>query len=506
MTSDSGPLLCAIDVGTSGARAIAIAISGRVVAQARHAFPTRVVQPGWAEQDPEDWTQGALSALRRLTSKLDAPKRIVVIGLTGQCPTVAPFDRSGNPLGPGLLYRDNRAAQEAIEMRQRLGETTMHRRTGHVAEAFHIGPKVLWLRRHAPEVFRATARFLQPRDAVLRHLTGLDLTDETHANATLFFDLRARRWAPDLFQAFDLDPALFPEAAAPWSVAGPLNQRVAREVGIPRSIPVVVGAADSQCAAFGAGVVDIGPVSEMAGASSCLNSAVTEPLEDRRITHYSHVVPGRFCTELGVNTAGAAVAWARESLGFASYEALSAAAERFRVRWRRMSSRAAGALEIAPLFVPFLGDGERTDPTVRGAFIGLAGRHGPPELAYAVLEGVALAVRNRIRTLIEAGGLCEELRRSGGGARFAITGELEADLLGVPVLHLPHDTTALGVTMLAARAIGLESEASAAIKAGLARARHFEPSAWGTEAVAPRAAWFEKVLLDPIIHAADAAT
>src|SRR5439155_2760105 len=108
------------------------------------------------------------------------------IGLTGQCPTAAPFDRRGRPAGPGMLYRDNRAAAEAREMREAIGVVEMHRRTGHTAEAFHIGPKVLWLRRHRPDVFGRTRRFLQPRDVVLRRLTGRTATDESHADATLF--------------------------------------------------------------------------------------------------------------------------------------------------------------------------------------------------------------------------------------------------------------------------------------------------------------------------------
>ena len=98
--------------------------------------------------------------------------RIAAIGLTGQCPTVAPFDAAGEPVGPGMMYRDNRASAEATLMRDRIGESVMHARTGHLADAFHVGPKVLWLREHRPDVFARTDRFLQPRDVVLRALTG----------------------------------------------------------------------------------------------------------------------------------------------------------------------------------------------------------------------------------------------------------------------------------------------------------------------------------------------
>ena len=170
--SDRAPLLVAVDVGTTGARAAAIDLSGRVVAEARRPYPTRAPQPGWAEQDAGDWAAHAVSALAGLSRKLPQPKRVAAVGLTGQCPTVAPIGDDGRPVGPGMLYRDNRAVAEATEMRDRVGAEAMHARTGHVAQAFHIGPKVLWLRSRLPEVYAATHRFLQPRDVVLRRLTG----------------------------------------------------------------------------------------------------------------------------------------------------------------------------------------------------------------------------------------------------------------------------------------------------------------------------------------------
>ncbi len=191
-------VLIAVDVGTGGARAVAVDLKGRVIAEVRRPYQTREPRPGWAEQNPKDWSDRAAQALTALGRRLGRRYQAVAIGLTGQCPTVAPFDAQGRPAGPGLLYRDNRAVDEAGEMRERIGIETMHQRTGHVAEPFHVGPKVLWLRRHQPDVFRKTARFLQPRDVVLRRLCGADATDETNANATLFFDLGKRRWATDL--------------------------------------------------------------------------------------------------------------------------------------------------------------------------------------------------------------------------------------------------------------------------------------------------------------------
>lgn len=491
-------VLIAIDVGTGGARAIAVDLDGRVIAEVRRSYPTREPLPGWAEQNPDHWSDRAAQALTALGRRLGRRHRPVAIGLTGQCPTVAPIDGLGRPVGPGLLYRDNRAVDEAREMRERIGAEALHRRTGHVAEAFHVGPKVLWLRRHQPEIFRKTARFLQPRDVVLRRLCGEEATDETNANATLFFDLRARRWATDLLAAFDLAPALFPDARAPWSIAGELA--ASNQFGLPAGVPIVIGSADSQCAAFGAGVVDPGPVSEMAGSSSCLNSAVVQPLADIRVTHYSHVVPNRFSTELGVNTAGAAIDWAVARLGYRTHAALAADATRFRRDWQKQGSRAADPVEMAPLFLPYLGDGERDDPSLRAAFIGLSSRHDRRAMAYAVLEGVAFAVWSTLVILQEAGSPLEELRVSGGGGTLPLLSQLKADVLGRPVLDFRHDATAIGAAMLAGTACGLQNEMRAAMNRVMKDGRRFGPTEWGSEAVAPRATWFARTVRDPGVH------
>jgi xylulokinase len=493
----AAPLLVAVDVGTTGARAAAVDLDGRVVAEVRRPYRTRVPRPGWAEQDPRDWEARAVEALAGLARRLRRRGPVAGIGLTGQCPTIAPFDGRGRPVGPGMLYRDNRAVAEAAAMRERVGAEELHRRTGHVAEAFHAGPKVLWLRRHDPEAFGATRRFLQPRDVVLRRLTGRVATDQSHANATLFFDLRARAWAPDLLAAFDLDPALFPEALAPWEAAGGLEPRLAREVGLPARIPVVAGAGDSQCAAFGAGVVEPGPVSEMAGSSSCLNSAVAAPVADPRVTHYSHVVPDRFTTELGVNTTGAGVAWAVDRLGFGGFDELAADAQRFRRRARRAGAH--DPVELAPLFLPYLGDGERDDPAVRAAFLGLSDRHDRPALAWAVLEGVAQALRATLDPL-RAAGPVDQLRVAGGGGRLAVQAQLKADTIGVPVARLEADTAAVGAALLAAGAAGLGPQAAAATRALVRRAPTVRPTAWWAEVAAARAAWFDRVRHEPAVH------
>jgi xylulokinase len=366
----------------------------------------------------------------------------------------------------------------------------MHSRTGHVATAFHVGPKMLWLREHEPDAFAATDRFLQPRDLVLHALTGVTGADETHANSTLFFHLRRRVWDEQLLDAFEIGSELLPEIHPSWATVGAVTPAAASATGLPAGCPVTIGAADSQCAAFGSGVFDAGAISEMAGASSCLNSVLAAPSADPRITHYGYLLPDLFCTELGINVSGAALRWAIDRFVLAGFEELEAGAQRILGRLR---AGVADARSMAPLFLPYLGDGERDDPALRAAFVGLSERHGREALSYAVVEGIAFAVAETASVLVKAGSPLQELRVGGGGGRLAALGALKAAALGCPVAHLEHDSAPLGVAMLAARAAGYAEEAQAAIETGVARARRFEPEPRLAELVASRYRWFADV-------------
>jgi xylulokinase len=481
------PLFVAVEVGTTGARAVAFDRRGRLVAEAREPYDTSMPRAGWVEQDAAAWAENAVTALVTLGRHVNG-QRVAAIGLTGQSPSVVPVDEQCRPLRPGMLYKDNRAVAEAAELIDLFGAEKLHRLTGHTPMAFHVGPKILWLRRHEPDVFEEARWFLQPRDVVLHRLTGKVATDQTHANATGLSDIRARDWAGDLLVALDLDARRFPDVMAPSAIAELLSSDIAAAAGIPTGTPVVIGAGDSQCAAFGAGVTASGPISEMAGSSSCFNSAVREPVADLRVTNYSHVVPAMFTTEVGLNTTGAALRWVVHSLGFGSYRQLERAAEVQRARMAGIGP--ARAVAAAPRFFPHLGDGERDDTSACGRLDLLSERHDAAAIAFAVLEGVAAAVATEVEVLREAGSPLTELRASGGGTRIPLLGQLKADLLGVPVVHLAIDASALGAAMLAAVSAGFDDIARTAIDAALSAASRFEPDAAAAPALAARlASW-----------------
>jgi xylulokinase len=452
--------LVSVDVGTSGARATAYDTAGAQLLEIRRPYPTSTPHDGWAEQDATRWRSSSLSALASLIEQLGGRHEIHAIGLTGQCPSVVPVDGRGAPLRPGLIYRDNRAVVEAESLCASFGAESLHTLTGHVPAAFHVAAKILWIRANEPDVFRTARLFLQPTEFLALTLTGEAVTDWTMAAASALLNLRERRWAPELVEAVGLEMGQLPVPQPSWSVVGELRPVLMRRFGLVRTIPIVAGAGDSIACAFGAGVTAPGPVSEMAGSSTCLNTVVAEPVADLAVTHYpSAVGPDGYVTEVGINTAGEAVDW----LASLTYAGMSG-----RLRASDFELLDREAAEVAPgadglLFIPVLGDGERDDPTLRGAAIGLSVRHDRRSLARAALEGVAFAIRSHVETLGRASTPATEMRVSGRPASLRTWNHIKADVLGIPVLRIPGDATTSGVAMLAGLGVGIYEDASSAI-------------------------------------------
>ncbi len=262
--SDHREVLVAIDVGTSGARAVAFDLDGDRLLEARRPYADALAATWLGRAGrPRDWRSAALGARSATSVRGSGPgRRVRGHRLTGQCPSVVLVDRPGDrALGPGLIYRDNRATAEADEIRARFGRRGIHARTGHLPAAFHIAPKLLWLRRHGRT--RGLGPFAASSHAtcVVLALTGEAVTDGTHAAATLVYDLRRdggtrRCWPtsacrrPSSRRLRSLGRGRRHPAAA--------RRRPGRPAGID---PVVLGGADSQACALGAGVVAPGPVS-----------------------------------------------------------------------------------------------------------------------------------------------------------------------------------------------------------------------------------------------------
>jgi len=196
--------LVGIDVGTTGVKALAVSPAGEVIARAEEAYPLSTPQPGWSEQEPDDWVRASENALAGLG--VDA----VGIGLSGQMHGLVCLDARDRVLRPAILWNDQRTGEQCAEIEERVGFERLVALTGNRALPGFTAPKLLWVREHEPEIYARIKHVLLPKDYVRLRLTGERVTDVADASGTLLLDVGARRWSEEVVEALGLDPGWLP--------------------------------------------------------------------------------------------------------------------------------------------------------------------------------------------------------------------------------------------------------------------------------------------------------
>jgi xylulokinase len=436
--------LVGLDVGTTGVKALAISPSGDVLARAEEDYPLSTPQPGWAEQDPDDWWRAAQTALAAL-----GVEGVAGIGLSGQMHGLVALDADERVLRPAILWNDQRTARECAEIEARVGLERLIALTGNRALTGFTAPKLLWLREHEPDVYERIAHVLLPKDYVRLRLTGRRAIDVADASGTLLFDVAGRRWSEEVLAALEVPREWLPPALESPAVSG--------ETG--RGVAVAAGAGDQAAGALGVGVDGPGALSVVLGTSGVVFAGLPAFAADpeARVHAFCHAVPNGWHAMGVMLSAAGSLRWFRDAFAPGEdFAALSAAAE----AWEP------GAEGL--LFLPYL-SGERTphaDPGARGAFAGLSVRHDRGALTRAVLEGVAYGLRDSLELLRDLGVRPEAARVSGGGARSELWLRIVASVLGLPLERTAvEEGAAYGAALLGGVAGGVFADVHEAVQA-----------------------------------------
>lgn len=449
-------VLVGLDVGTGGARAVAVEESGEVVAEASSEYPLYSPRPGWTEQDPADWWDGAKEVLGKVAAEVG---EVGGIGLTGQMHGAVFLDGSDRVIRPALLWNDQRTQAQCDEITRAVGEERLISIAGNPALTGFQAPKIVWLKEEEPENFALVSRVLLPKDYVRLRLTGEYATDASDASGTLLLDVRARDWSGQILDALEIPRDWMPEVYEGPENTGALRDDVAAELGLQPGIPVAAGGGDNAAAAVGTGIVGPGLVNSSVGTSGVLfaHASVFNPDPSGRLHAFCHAVPGAYHL-MGVTlSAGGSLSWWRETLG-GDYDEMVEAA----------SGVQPGSEGL--IFLPYL-SGERTphlDPRARGAFFGLMARHGVEHMTRAVMEGVIFSLRDSLEIMRALGVPIEDVRATGGGARSGLWRQLQADIYGTSIRRTVADEgPAYGAALLAGVASGTYSgveEASSVVE------------------------------------------
>jgi xylulokinase len=451
-----------VDIGTSSSKAALVDEHGILLASATRPHGLSSPQPGWFEHDAErTWWDDFESLTREVLAAVPGTDvRAVCTSGIGPCALVA--DASGRPLRPAILYGiDARAELEIEELSNLLGADDVVARTGNPLTTQAVGPKLLWVRRHEPEVWEHARRWYCASNWLVQRLTGEYVVDHyTASGADPLYELAALDWWDEGWQrsAPELEP---PRLAWPGEVVGEVTEAAAAATGLRAGTPVVAGTVDALAEAYSAGCEHVGDTMLMYASTLFMIEVVARPAATNALWALSGRTGDTYSLAAGMSTSGLLVDWLSALLG----EPIGELVEQ------------AGAVSPGSeglLLLPYLA-GERTpifDPRARGTWIGLTLRHGRAHLFRSALEAIGLGIRHNLEAMRDAGAAPTRLVAVGGGTRGGLLTQIATDVTGLPQ-DLPTLTigASFGDARMAADACGVDTHGWNPV------ARRFEPDA-----------------------------
>ncbi|GAB4350353.1 MAG: glycerol kinase GlpK [Immundisolibacter sp.] len=484
--------LLALDQGTTSSRAAVFDTRGGLVAIAQQEFTQHYPRPGWVEHDPEQIWQSQIDTAREVLVKADIrADQLLALGITNQRETVVLWERaSGRPVANAIVWQDRRTAAACQALKGRGLEALFRQRTGLLLDPYFSGTKLAWLLDNVPGARQRAERgelaFGTVDSYLIWRLTGgrAHVTDVTNAARTLLFDIHRRCWDDELLGHLGVPRALLPEVRAS---ADDFGTTQADWLGVPVRIGGVAG--DQQAALFGQVCTVPGMVKNTYGTGCFMlihtGAAPVASPSGLLATTTAHTgdVPG-YALEGSIFVAGAVVQWLRDELGI-----IGSSAE--------VEPLAASVPDTAGVYlVPaFAGLGSPYwDAGARGAIVGLTRGANRAHIARAALEAIAFQSVELLEAMrTDTGQRIEAMRVDGGAAVNALLMQVQADLLGIPVV-VPRilETTALGAAYLAGIRAGVW-ESAADLAAYWQSERTYEPAISADEAGARLARWREAV-------------
>src|SRR6266496_109317 len=479
--------LLGVDLGTTGVKAALFAAEdGHVISWAFVDYPLMHPHPGWAEQDPEDWWQATISAIRScLAAGMHhgvAPTDVRGVGLSGQMHGVVLLDEEYKVLRPCIIWADQRSDAQCRWMTEKVGASRLIEYVSNPALPGFSAPKALWVRDNEPEIFAQTRTIILPKDYIRFRLTGVMAMEISDAAGTCLLDVKHGSWSQEVLHAIGFDSSLLPPVVAADAVCGAITDEVEQLTGLLAGTPVAGGGADNACGAVGNGVVRPGLALVSIGTSGVLLAYAASPQVDvsgpvPRVHTFNHAVPQAWYLMGVTQGAGLSLRWVRDNIGLPEH-----ALEHWTGldAYELLTKEAAG---VSPgsdglLFLPYL-QGERTphlDAYARGGWIGLTASHNRRHLVRAVFEGVAFSLKDCFAIIGEQGLRIDQMRAIGGGAKSPLWRQIIADVLGAElVLTNATEGPAFGAALLAGVASGVYKSVQEACERTVHVTQHTAP-------------------------------
>lgn len=387
------------------------------------------------------------------------------IGLSGQMHGTVLLDGHLKVLGPAIIWADGRSQEQCREIYEKFGKEEILKITSNPMMPGFMAPLYCGSRKNEPSIFERIHKVLLPKDYIRFRLTGTLVTDFSDASATLLFDVKRRRWSPEIISFLGLGENLLPEVYESIEVVGEVSQEASEETLLPKGIRVVAGGGDSPVGAVGCGLVESGMGSVNIGSAgqvfAVLDSFKVDP--KYRVHTFCHAVPNKWYVQGAILSAGLALDWFVRGLGFDEIlEKTGVDAYDFLLKESESAPPGSNGL----IFVPYL-LGERSphmDPQARGVLFGLTVSHKRAHLVRAIMEGVAYALRDSLEIFEEMGVKVERMVARGGGVRSEVWRKILADVLARQLVGVEVEEAAFGVALLAGVGSKIYKDLNEAVK------------------------------------------
>ena len=417
-------LYIGIDLGTSAVKLLLMDGGGNICKIVSREYPLSFPEPGWSEQNPEDWLRQTVEGIRELTADCDR-SQIAGIGCGGQMHGLVALDEEDRVLRPAILWNDGRTAEEVDYLNETVGRETLSRYTANIAFAGFTAPKLLWMRKHEPDLFAKIDKIMLPKDYINYCLTGVHCTDVSDASGMLLFDVAHKCWSPEMLELCGLKESQMARIFESYEVVGTLKPEMAETLGLPASVKVCAGAGDNAAAAVGTATVGDGRCNISLGTSGTIFiSSKSFGVDPNNALHaFAHADGHYHLMGCMLSAASCNKWWMGEILKTGEF-----AAEQALITEERLGNNHV-------FFLPYL-MGERSpinDTNARGTFTGLMMDSTRADMTQAVLEGVAFGIRDSLEVAKSLGIAVPRSKLCGGGAKSPLWQKMFANILNLDI-------------------------------------------------------------------------
>ena len=440
-------LYIGIDLGTSAVKLLLMDGEGNIRNVVSRDYPLEFPQPGWSQQNPEDWRRAVLEGIPELLTGFDAGK-VAGIGAGGQMHGLVVLDKDDNVIRPAILWNDGRTAKQVDYLNNEIGKEKLSKLTANIAFAGFTAPKILWMRENEPELFAKIAKIMLPKDFINYILTGVHCTDYSDASGMLLLDVEHKRWSKEMLELCGITEAQMPRLFESYEAVGTLLPDIAKELGLPKSVVVCAGAGDNAAAAVGTSTVGEGACNISLGTSGTVFiSSERFGVDPHNALHAFAHADGHYHLMGCMLSAASCNKWLMEDI----FQTSDYAGEQKDITLDKLGNNHV-------YFLPYL-MGERSpinDTNARGTFTGMTMDTSRSDLTQAVLEGVAFAIRDSFEVAKSLGIPIDRSKICGGGAKSPLWKTIMANVLNIQ-LEVPESEQGpgMGGAMLAMVACGL---------------------------------------------------